>query len=129
MMNTKFILKGFWDKEPAYFVNMSTLKGDNIIHLSSSVDYAKKYDLAEDAQIDLEKLAKNVFKIYPICPVCGKDYDGHPAISRKDNKSEICSNCGVGEAFMDFIEHQDKTKDLSESVITFIETHKKATNL
>ena len=40
--------------------------------------------------------------------VCGEDYEGHPAISRKDNKSKICPKCGIGEAFMEFIKHQKK---------------------
>ena len=38
-----------------------------------------------------------------ICPRCGKEYDGYPAISRKDNKTEICSECGQDEAMEDFI--------------------------
>ena len=33
-----------------------------------------------------------------LCPVCGKMYSGYPALSRKDNKTEICSECGVREA-------------------------------
>lgn len=33
-----------------------------------------------------------------ICPKCGKEYDEPPALSRKDNKTEICSDCGVHEA-------------------------------
>ena len=32
------------------------------------------------------------------CPVCGKEYSGHPAISRKDNVTEICPTCGTREA-------------------------------
>ena len=31
------------------------------------------------------------------CPLCGKEIKGYPAISRKDNKTEICSDCGVLE--------------------------------
>lgn len=38
-----------------------------------------------------------------ICPVCGKEYTGHPAISRKDNKTEICPTCGTLEAVDAFI--------------------------
>ena len=34
------------------------------------------------------------------CPRCGKYYLGHPAISRKDNKTEICSACGIEEALI-----------------------------
>ena len=25
-----------------------------------------------------------------VCPLCGKEYTGYPAISRTDNKTEIC---------------------------------------
>lgn len=33
-----------------------------------------------------------------ICPICGKEYKEPPAISRKDNKTEICPDCGTLEA-------------------------------
>lgn len=33
-----------------------------------------------------------------ICPRCGKTYTEYPAISRKDNKTEICPECGQLEA-------------------------------
>ena len=41
-----------------------------------------------------------------ICPKCGKEYTEHPAISRKDNKTEICSHCGMVEAMEAFAKHQ-----------------------
>lgn len=37
-----------------------------------------------------------------ICPKCNKEYTGHLAISRDDNKTEICSMCGRLEAIQDF---------------------------
>ena len=33
-----------------------------------------------------------------ICPICKKVYEGYPAISRKDNQTEICPACGTREA-------------------------------
>lgn len=36
-----------------------------------------------------------------ICPKCNKKYKEPPAISRKDNKTEICSACGTREAIED----------------------------
>ena len=33
-----------------------------------------------------------------ICPKCGKVYTGRPAISRADNKTPICPDCGTREA-------------------------------
>jgi len=40
-----------------------------------------------------------------ICPSCNKKYVGYPAISRKDNKTEICPSCGQEEAMLDYIKH------------------------
>ena len=33
-----------------------------------------------------------------ICPRCKKEYTGRPAISRADNKTPICPDCGTREA-------------------------------
>lgn len=33
-----------------------------------------------------------------ICPRCGNKYSAYPALSRKDNKTEICPDCGTREA-------------------------------
>ena len=36
-----------------------------------------------------------------ICPKCGRTYQGYPALSRKDNRTEICPGCGILEALED----------------------------
>lgn len=33
-----------------------------------------------------------------VCPLRGKEYDGVPALSRKDNETLICPECGTREA-------------------------------
>ena len=33
-----------------------------------------------------------------VCPRCGMEYKGHPAISRVDNQTTICPECGTREA-------------------------------
>ena len=33
-----------------------------------------------------------------ICPKCGQSYKGRPALSREDNKTLICPDCGTREA-------------------------------
>lgn len=43
------------------------------------------------------------------CPRCGKKYNDHPAISRKDNKSEICPQCGLAEALLAMTKEEDRT--------------------
>ena len=42
-----------------------------------------------------------------ICPVCGKSYSDYPALSRRDNKTEICPECGMQEALDDFYGFRD----------------------
>ena len=37
------------------------------------------------------------------CPKCGKYYVGCPALSREDNKTEICLECGILEALNAFV--------------------------
>lgn len=36
--------------------------------------------------------------IKTVCPKCGKEYTGVPALSRKDNTTLICPDCGTREA-------------------------------
>lgn len=44
---------------------------------------------------------------YSICPKCGKEIILPPAISRVDNKTEICSACGVVEALERYVKYQE----------------------
>ena len=43
-----------------------------------------------------------------ICPICGKEYTGYPALSRRDNKTHICPDCGLQEALDDFFKNVNK---------------------
>lgn len=45
------------------------------------------------------------------CERCGKVFDEEPALSRKDNKTEICSHCGLKEAFEEFNEEMKKISE------------------
>lgn len=55
------------------------------------------------------KVVADMFCLYrvkndnPKCPRCGSSYpEGEEALSRRDNSTSICSDCGVLEAFADF---------------------------
>ena len=37
-------------------------------------------------------------RITRTCPICGKEYTEHPALSRTDGKTLICPDCGTREA-------------------------------
>ena len=36
------------------------------------------------------------------CPTCGDEIVEYPALSRRDNKTHICSPCGLREAMNDW---------------------------
>jgi predicted amidophosphoribosyltransferase len=40
-----------------------------------------------------------------ICPKCKKKYEGFPAISRIDDKTEICPECGRAQALLNAAVH------------------------
>lgn len=60
-------------------------------------DYNTQKKWVEDMEKEIEQLQKE-----KKCPRCGKPMNGFPAISRKDNKTEICSQCGQDEAMEAF---------------------------
>ncbi len=39
-----------------------------------------------------------------ICPNCGKMYSEQPALSRKDNETLICPDCGTKEALAEYLQ-------------------------
>lgn len=46
-----------------------------------------------------------------VCPKCGKSYTARPALSRADNQTAICPDCGTREALESLgvsVEEQDE---------------------
>ncbi|MCD7812112.1 MAG: hypothetical protein LUG91_09760 [Ruminococcus sp.] len=43
-----------------------------------------------------------------MCPKCGKAYTGRPALSRADNKTDICPECGMREALESMVARRRK---------------------
>ena len=42
------------------------------------------------------------------CPKCGKESDRLLALSRRDNRTKICNECGTREALEDYASYQRK---------------------
>ena len=59
----------------------------------------------EKIEIKTSRKTKEEYK-NKICPKCNKKIIGYPALSRADNKTWICSNCGTKEAIEIFIRSQ-----------------------
>lgn len=52
------------------------------------------------------------------CPSCGKEFERLLALSRKDNKTMICDECGIKEALDDagITENNPKRKQILNTV-------------
>ena len=37
-------------------------------------------------------------RVLRTCPICGREYSEHPALSRVDGLTLICPDCGIREA-------------------------------
>ena len=50
------------------------------------------------------------------CPKCNKDYNERPALSRIDNKTEICPTCGMKEAIQSIPKTAEERATLAEYI-------------
>lgn len=111
-MKTKYVIKGNWDGQVCYYVGIDknvSFFGVPVVRLSTSITEAMKFDTTDSVEEAYNDVSHATFKIYPVCPICGKDYSGYPAISRKDNKTKICSACGTIEALKQFNDYKKNT--------------------
>lgn len=51
-----------------------------------------------------------------VCPACGRSYSAPPALSRLDNSTYICPDCGIREA----LESLGCDRDAQEHIIGVI---------
>ena len=51
-----------------------------------------------------------------ICPRCGKAYHGSPALSRADNKTLICPDCGIREALESISVKPSEQEEILETI-------------
>ena len=57
--------------------------------------------VTQDYGVAAMALGKKAYAIHQngwLCPICGKEYEDYPALSRKDDMTEKCSECGTKEA-------------------------------
>ena len=57
-----------------------------------------------------------------VCPICNKTYFAYPAISRVDDKTEICPSCGTKEAMVAAV----NSEDFQRQIKSFIDSGVKA---
>ena len=83
------------------FSGTSGFMGMAMMMASSSGMVSKRYDDEDILREELESLPKTLtYKILELqrCPKCKKEFTEHPALSREDNETEVCPECGIKEA-------------------------------
>ena len=81
--------------------------------LATAVERALKEFLHVQFSAD-EELAFKFVMAYDkafICPKCKSVSVEFPATSRRDNKTQICPECGVKEAFEDYVRAERKERE------------------
>ena len=100
----EYVIGIIHDKDIWYYVGEKNFEGKrlkNSERFSSFLVDAKRYDDEDILREELESLPKTLtYKILELqrCPKCKKEFTEHPALSRVDNETEICPECGVIEA-------------------------------
>ena len=59
---------------------------------------------------------KTAEKAMRVCPYCGKEYQGVPALSRTDNQTLICPDCGTRQA----LESMGVSQEEQEKIVSII---------
>lgn len=104
----EYVIGVIHDKEIWYYVGEKDANGEDLRpseRYSSFLVDAKRYDdevlLMDDLPLIHESLTRKIMEVQR-CPKCKKEFTEHPAISRDDNKTEICPECGIREAINAF---------------------------
>ena len=105
----EYVIGVIHDKDVWYYIGEYCADGVKLEprqQYSSFLMDAKRYDdldiLRDDLDLIHESLTRKILEIQR-CPKCGKEFTEYPALSREDNDTEICPECGVKEALTIFL--------------------------
>ncbi len=107
----EYVIGVIHDKDIWYYVGEYDADGKKLEprqKYSSFLADAKRYDdmdlLRDDLDLLHESVTRKIFEIQR-CPKCGKEFTEYPALSREDNETEICPECGIAEAVEAYVEN------------------------
>ena len=114
---TKYVIKGEINHHVLYYKKVTKEfmwnKSWDIPNCSTTIDDATLFNTMESAVDELNKFESSKFKIYPVCPRCHHEYENYCAISRIDNKTQICEKCGLQESLLDFFKYINKKNTMN----------------
>lgn len=92
-LNAEDVLKDLFDNEHISKIEANVTESlENMLYDGYSIKKATYDTLVNEVELLLSDIP------YDECPLCGNSIGKYPALSRKDNKTRICSDCGTKEA-------------------------------
>lgn len=105
------ILEEIYDNERVSKIEGNVTKSiENMLYDEYKVEKITYDALVNEVELLLSDIP------YDECPICGNSIGKYPAISRKDNKTRICSNCGTNEALTAFNNYFKESKEALEKL-------------
>ena len=108
----EYVIGIICDKDILYYVGEYDADGKKLEphqKYSSFLGDTKRYDdvdlLRDDLALLHESVTRKIFEIQR-CPKCKKEFTEYPALSRADNETEICPECGIREALETYLSHR-----------------------
>ena len=101
---TKYVIMRYKYKQPLYFAGWN----NDGIKTTNNINDAVLYDDEGSAEIEYLDIHNAKYEIYPVCPRCHRHYENYSAISRYDNKTEVCELCGLTEGLWEFFRYEKK---------------------
>ena len=108
-----YVIRGFYHDSICYYVDSKIDETTGLVvrTFTATVETATRFKSKKKAQTVCDDLHEKFFKVFSLCPICHKEIIGYPALSRKDNKTKICSTCGVNQALVDLFSYQENGGD------------------
>ncbi len=63
-----------------------------------------------------ETVMKETIERISVCPRCGQTYRGRPALSRKDNRTPVCADCGIRDALESIDIDREEQEQILEAI-------------
>lgn len=63
---------------------------------------------------------RDTLNVITTCPFCGNQFQGRPALSRKDNETLICPDCGIREALESIGVVEKEQNDILNTIHKFL---------
>lgn len=94
-----------------------------------AINWAKKHgfevvekvepETEEPETAETEETTEETVEEENVCPICGRTYTEASAISREDNTTEICPDCGTKQALEAFLKHspESPSKKISPALV------------